>query len=596
MNNKRSALDAINRFGQGGTTRWGLAACAVMWAGAAAAQAVVEPGALQKNSPPPHSVRAVSPGQVQVTIGMANAAEPPAPGSKGPNCVGEMREASHVTVPVGKSTIINLPEPVRNRTVGNPHILQAMLVSSRSLYLLGLSVGSTNMIVQGRSGTCSVIDVAVGADPGGVQAALAELMPDEKNVRVYSAADSLVLSGTVSDSLKAQRVVEIANAFAQRASSSVDSGNGAGTQPGGGPAQYGGGASGGQGEGKSARIVNMMGIAAPQQVMLEVKVAEVSKTLIDQLGASADINGAFGSWSFGLLANFLSGSSGVVSAVKNNHLPLNFNLDAEKRDGLVKILAEPNLMAISGQTASFLAGGKVFIPVPQSNGTGGSTIVLQEEQFGVGLKFTPTVLDGGRINLQVAPEVSELSTTGVTLTAPNVSGSTILPLINTRRASTTVQLRDGQSFAIGGLIKNNITSNVKALPGLGEVPVLGALFRSTNFQQDKTELVFVITPRLVKPLDPNYPLPTDTFGQTNTAGVLLLGDMEGRKKAPAPAGTAVSPLSQQPAQPAVQPATPPAAPPTVPTVPPEASRDVPAIPQRVESTAVIVKPLESGTN
>ena len=155
----------------------------------------------------------------------------------------------------------------------------------------------------------------------------------------------------------------------------------------------------------------------------------------------------------------------------------------------MRILAEPNVMAISGQEGSFLAGGKIFIPVAQDN----NKVTLEEKEFGVGLRFTPTVLAGGRINLQVAPEVSELSREGVGFTASGVPGSSILPLITTRRASTTVQLYDGQSFAIGGLIKNNLATSLKGLPVLGEVPILGALFRSTDFQQDRTELVFVIT-------------------------------------------------------------------------------------------------------
>lgn len=532
-----------------------VAACMALCAGFAATQAVAQTLAMAA-AEPSQRMEVVRPGQVQVTVGLPRAPARPV-SLKGPNCVGELREHTQVSVPMGKSTIVTLPEAVRNRTVGNPNIIQAMLVSPRELYVLGMSTGSTNMIVQGRSGACSVIDVNVGADPAGVQAALARLMPEEKDIHVSAAADSLVLAGTVSDALAAQRVVEIAKAFVQRTAASVPSGKGSGAAAGGAQAAP---------VGADTRIVNMLSIGAPQQVMLEVKVAEVSKTLIDQLGASANINGALGSWNFGLLADFLSGATSLISATKNNHLPLNLNLDAEKRDGLVKILAEPNLMAISGQTASFLAGGKVFIPVPQSNGTGGSTITLQEEQFGVALKFTPTVLSGGRINLQVAPEVSELSSTGVTLTAPNISGSTILPLITTRRASTTVQLRDGQSFAIGGLIKNNVTSNVNGLPGLGEVPVLGALFRSTNFQQDKTELMFVVTPHLAKPLGTNYRLPTDTFGQTNTPGVLLMGDMEGKKApgatpAPAPAQAPAPGRPAVPAAPATVPATPAAVPP-----------------------------------
>jgi pilus assembly protein CpaC len=477
-------------------------------------------------------------GAVHLTIGMSGAAPAGASGAsqagRGPNCTGTIADHQSVTIPVGKSTMVNVRESVKTRTVGNPSIVQAMLVSPQTLYLLGTDVGTTNMIVQGRSGSCSIIDVAVGADPGGLQQTLAVLMPEETGVQVKAAADTLVLTGTVSDSVKAERIVELARAYVARSTAPVPvaaPANGGGAQ---------GGAmipavlksAGASGNGNNERIVNMMHVAAPQQVMLEVKVAEVSKTLIDQLGMAANIQGGSGSWSFGLLADFLSGGMGALIGSKANNKPLNFAFDAQKTDQLVKVLAEPNLMAISGQEASFLAGGKVFIPVPQSNGTGGSTIILQEETFGVGLTFTPTVLDNGRINLKVSPEVSELSPTGVAVTAGTVSTTAVLPLITTRRASTTLQVYDGQSFAIGGLMKSNVTGTLKGLPGLGEVPVLGALFRSTNFQEDKTELVFVVTPRLAKPLPQNYPLPTDHFGKVTEAGVFFTGNMEGKKPQP----------------------------------------------------------------
>jgi pilus assembly protein CpaC len=258
-----------------------------------------------------------------------------------------------------------------------------------------------------------------------------------------------------------------------------------------------------------------------------------------------NLQGAFGSWNVGLLADFLSGGMSALSIAKSNNKPLRLLLDAEHDDQLVKMLAQPTLMAISGQEASFLAGGKVFIPVPQSNNANGSqTIILQEERFGIGLVFTPTVLENGRINLKVAPEVSELSPTGVTVTASNSNNTSILPLITTRRASTTVQLMDGQSFAIGGLLKDNITGTIKAIPGVGELPILGALARSTNYQNDKTELVFVVTPHLAKPLPANYPLPTDHFGQVSEAGIYATGNMEGH--APAPSAPA-APVSALPA-------------------------------------------------
>jgi len=486
----------------------------------------------------------VAAGPIQLTIGAAE----PQPVSqmlggagRGPNCMGPVGEHSAVVVPLGKSTMVNLHEPVRQRTVGNPSIVQTMLVSPTTLYVLGADIGTTNMIVQGKSGSCSVIDVTVGADPSGLQQMIGIVLPNEHGVQVTAAGDSLVLTGTVSDSVAAERIVELAHAFTQRANPALPAASrGAGMMP------VAAGAAAAPSIDKNYRVINMMHIAAPQQVMLEVKVAEVSKTLIDQLGAQANLQGSIGTWSFGLLAQFLSGGLGAVVGSKSNNLPLNFAVDAQKTDQLVKILAEPNLMAISGQEASFLAGGKVFIPVPQANGANGLTITLQEEQFGVGLTFTPTVLENGRINLKVAPEVSELSPTGVAVTANGTNNTAILPLITTRRATTTLQVYDGQSFAIGGLMKSNVTGTLKALPGIGEVPVLGALFRSTNYQEDKTELVFVVTPRLAKPLPKNYPLPTDSFGTVNEANVLGTGNMEGTKAAPVVPGSGV-PAAMPPA-------------------------------------------------
>jgi pilus assembly protein CpaC len=265
--------------------------------------------------------------------------------------------------------------------------------------------------------------------------------------------------------------------------------------------------------------------------MLEVKVAEISKTLLDKLGVKFR-NGGVNSegWTYTLLSDFLFGNLG--SGIEYSKGGKALQLDAQRDSGLVRILAEPTIMAISGQKGSFLAGGKVFIPVARSNElNGGTTITLEEKEFGVGLAFTPTVLEGGRINLNVAPEVSELNQTGSPFIT--ASGATsILPSFSVRRASTTVQLNDGQSFAIAGLIKNNISESVKAFPVLGEIPILGALFRSSEFQNDRTELLFIVTPRLVKPLPPDYKLPTDNFIEPTRSEFFLGGKMEGTPNEP----------------------------------------------------------------
>jgi len=428
-------------------------------------------------------------------------------------CSGEAGAPGRLALQLGKSTLMRLPEALLNRSVGNPAIVQTLLVSPDTLYLVGVDIGSTNMIVQGRSGSCSVVDVVVGMDPSGLQGALASLMPEEKNIRVGVAADTLVLSGTVTDAVAADRVIELANAYVRRAAQALPRPKGDGGEaaaPAGAPAG-------------GSRIVNMLNVSAPQQVMLEVKIAEVSKSLIDQLEAGSTLRYASGSWAVTLLTNFFSGTAGgTVGASKSNGTQ--FTVQAQKQDGLVRVLAEPTVMAISGQEGSFLAGGKIFIPVAQDN----NKVTLEEKEYGVGLRFTPTVLAGGRINLKVAPEVSDLSRDGIGISVTGMTGTAILPLMTTRRATTTVQLLDGQSFAIGGLIQNNQTTNINALPVLGELPVLGALFRSSEFQQDRTELLFVITPHLVRPLPPDVALPTDREIAPGRSDLFLGGRMEGR--------------------------------------------------------------------
>ena len=431
-----------------------------------------------------------------------------------PVCSGEIATSANIRVAQGKSHMLDLPQlklpaPAWLRSVGDPDIVQVEPLTSATprnmFFAFGKKVGATNLMFQNKEGRCAMVEISVGVDTAAVQNSLLELMPEAKNIKVSAAADSLVLSGTVADATAVDRILSIANAFVRKNA----------------------GIAGGAGA-PQERIVNMLSVSAPQQVMLEVKVAEISKSLLDKLGMNISTT-ARGGWMLGLLSNFSSGGNGKLSLDKSGGSDF-LHLDAETRNGLVKVLAEPTVMAISGQEGSFLAGGRIFIPVAQdANGK----VTLEEKEFGVGLRFTPTVLDGGRINLHVAPEVSELSREGVGISSSGTGGNAVLPLITTRRAATTVQLFDGQSFAIGGLIKYNVTQNIKALPVLGELPVLGSLFRSNDFQSDKTELVFIVTPRLVKPLPPNYPLPTDSFVEPTRSEFFLEGRMEG--KAPPPA-------------------------------------------------------------
>lgn len=375
--------------------------------------------------------------------------------------------------------------------------VELMLLSPTELFFVGKRAGSMNVVLQGADGACSIKDLVVTIDPSTLQSKLTELMPEETEIKVKSAENALLLTGRVSDAVKLDEVMNLATSY---------------------------------GDGK--KVVNMLRIMTPQQVMLEVKIAEISKTLLDKLGSSVSVNRSSdgGANTYTLLSSFLSNGGGLLEAIKIGRTAL--SLDGQKDDGLVRILAEPNIMAISGQHASFLSGGRIFIPVAQTNNGGVPTITLEEKEFGIGVKFTPTVLNGTRINLKMVSEVSDLSQTGSPFTT--VSGVTsVLPSLTVRRADTTVQLNDGQSFMIAGLIKNNVTETIKRYPGLGEVPVLGALFRSSEFQRDQTELVFVITPRLVKPMEELPRLPTDNHAEPSRGEVYLNGSVESALPPPA---------------------------------------------------------------
>lgn len=366
------------------------------------------------------------------------------------------------------------------------------LLAPNELFVLGRKPGAMNVILQDAAGGCHLKDIVVTIDPGALQGMIAELVPGERNIKVRAAQSNLVLTGEVSDTIALDQVLALAGSY-----------------------------------GDPKKIVNMLKVSGAQQVMLEVKIAEVSKTLLDKLGASVGLNRTRrnGSDSFSVISDFLSQGGGLIEALRVGRTAV--QVDGQKDDGLVRVLAEPNIMAISGQQASFLSGGKIFVPVARDPGVAGfATITLEEKEFGIGVKFTPTVLGGSRINLKMVSEVSDLSQTGSPFTSIN-GFTSVLPSFTVRRADTTVQLNDGQSFVIAGLIKNNSTETIKRFPGLGEVPVLGTLFRSSEFQTDQTELMFVITPRLVKPLPAAPTLPTDNHVLPSRSEIYLSGSVEG---------------------------------------------------------------------
>jgi pilus assembly protein CpaC len=395
---------------------------------------------------------------------------------------------------VGQSHLIRMPAGVNLQKVKveNDKVVQVEVTTPREILLHAKGVGTTSLMIWDKKGQVTIMDIGVtgntvAMDAAALQGKLQQMLPGEKGILVGTAGGSLVLSGTVSDAVKVDKAMSLAEAFA----------------------------------GKDNKVINMLQVGAPQQVMLEVKMAEISKNLLDQLGVAFNFSRANGNVAYSLLKGFGIADLGGKLTFTNGQTSV--TIDAEKKDTLIKVLAEPNIIAISGQEGSFLAGGQFFIPVPQGGVAGGvGAITLEERNFGVGLRFTPTVLEDGMINLRVAPEVTELLSTTVPI------GVGTSPTLSTRRVATTVQLRDGQSFAIAGLIRSNITEDIKRFPILGELPIIGALFRSSAFKDEKTELLFVVTPRLVKPLPPDYALPTDSFNQPSRTEFFIEGKLEGK--------------------------------------------------------------------
>ena len=394
---------------------------------------------------------------------------------------------SGIQLALGKSRLYQYSESIVRVSVADAAIADVMVMNPKQIYLIGKKVGSTNVFIWHKDDKLSSLDVSVGIDAGSVQGLLEQLLPTEKNLRVSSAGDSLVLTGQLTDSTKVQQAVLIAQEFTEK------------------------------------KVLNMTTTGHLPQVLLEVKIAEVDKTVANSIGVQAQGS----NFSFNMLngtvapIGFAASASGTIGSV-------NTWLQAQINSGLIKILAEPNIMAISGQDGEFLSGGIVYLPIVQSSGTGGNVITLQPQNYGVGVKFTPTVLAEGRINLKVSPQVSEVQSQGITVTAG--SSTTVFPSITTRQASTTVQLYDGQSFVIGGLIKNNVVEIISAFPGLANIPIIGALFRSSSFKADRSELLIVVTPHIVKPLNQRPDLPTDKIIQPTATEFFLEGKLEGAPK------------------------------------------------------------------
>ncbi|MEE8308893.1 MAG: pilus assembly protein N-terminal domain-containing protein, partial [Hyphomicrobium sp.] len=405
-------------------------------------------------------------------------------------------KVQRLRIPVDKSDTIRLEQPFAEALVGDSEIADIIPLTNKSLYVLGKKIGATRLtILDGEKSVLGIVEIEISYDVVGIRAQIHEALPQAR-VKVKSANGRIVLSGLVPDAPTLERAVSIAEQFAPKA------------------------------------VVNSISVTTSQQVMLEVRFIETSRNAARDLSINFDTLSKSGR--FKAETNFPGGLGlgafpanrvpfgTLVAQLLTNGATADLVVQALEERGLARRLAEPNLIALSGDTASFLAGGEFPFPVSADN----DQITIEFKKFGVGLAFTPTVLANGLINLKIEPEVSEIDPSNTL----QVNGTEIPSLI-TRRTKTTVELRDGQSFAIAGLLQANHAKGIRQLPWIGQVPVLGALFRSASYEKKETELVIIVTPRLVKPAVPGEKLltPFDKAVASNDVDFFLRGKMEGWK-------------------------------------------------------------------
>jgi pilus assembly protein CpaC len=413
--------------------------------------------------------------------------------------------ALEIEVPAGKSKFLELPGTYTDVMIADPKIADVVPLNPHAINIIGKSMGTTALTVYGAGKRVIYSsDVMVTSDTDGFKGRLHDILPNETGISASTANQSLLLSGTVSSPAALQQVLALAETY----------------DPG--------------------KVVNMLAVQGAQQVMLSVRFVEMERTAAKNLRLNSELTPTSGSPSVSFVTGdtLLSsaqtalgsiGNFGLSWAVGGGNLDLLF--DALETKGLVKTLAEPTLTAMSGDTANFLAGGEFPIPVNQSSAGLGTlpTITVEYKQFGISLAFTPTVLQDGLVNMVVNPEVSSIDpTTSVSL------GSISVPGIKIRRTHTTVELRDGESFTIAGLMADNYQNSVRQYPFLGDIPVLGTLFRSTGFQRDQTELVIIVTPHLVTPHKGSIATPADHFVPPSDFELFLFGTQRGKAENLAP--------------------------------------------------------------
>jgi pilus assembly protein CpaC len=454
-------------------------------------------------------------------------------------------------VPLFKSRVLSLDAPAARVSVGNPDVADIVVIGPTELYVLGKDLGTTNVLMWGRDNRLiGSIAVEVQHDLEGLKRKLFELLPGEA-IEVRSSQRSIVLSGPVSDASRMNAAMQLAQSYLAQIQTAKT-------------AEQFEQETGSKREDKTVGLViNLMQVSGAQQVMLEVKVAEIARSELKRMNAKFNSFRRGGNLNWGGVnggATFPDAvfapddvripvfdsaapygpvidefaptdlnieNQGLFASFLDENFLFNLAIDAAKEKGLAKILAEPTITTLTGQEAQFLSGGEFPIPVP--NGDNGITVEFKE--FGVGVKFIPVVLASGHINLKLHISVSELATSNnVSIRTPGTSASFLVPALSKRSASGTVELGDGQTIGLAGLINENLRQVVTKFPGLGSVPVLGALFRSQDFLKGETELVILVTPRLARPIAAGKAkLPTDSYVQPTDAEFYLRGAIEGRK-------------------------------------------------------------------
>jgi pilus assembly protein CpaC len=399
-----------------------------------------------------------------------------------------------VRIGLNKSVVIKLPANARDVLVGNPDIVDAVIRTKNTAYLFARTVGQTNVFFFDANGRQILgLDLEVAQDMAALQNLIRRTIPGSK-ITVDTINDNIVLGGTAANAAEAKTALDLAAKFT----------------------------------GDEKKVMSTIAVTGKEQVMLRVRVAEVQRTVLKQFGINWQAMFDIGKFAFNLASiNPFSGGQGLLSPLggyagsyQNGSTTVDAVIRAMERDGLLKTLAEPTLTAISGESAKFLAGGEFPIPVPQENGA----VTIEYKQFGVGLGFTPVVMTEGRISLSIETEVSEIDNQNSVTVSTGTNENLAAPGLRVRRANTTIELPSGGSMMLAGLINDSTRQNIDGTPGLKNVPVLGALFRSRDYIQNQTELVVIVTPYVVDPTsNKQITTPLDRLNVATDSQTILLG-------------------------------------------------------------------------